>query len=67
MKLNEFMLNIFMRTKDIIMDLWPHRLVTDFLNWRPRIESWQVHWSSSVMLSIFFNFGFFFCDVLNIF
>ena len=60
MKLNEFMLNTFIRTRDIIMDLWPHRLVTGFLNWRPRIESWQGRWSGFVMLSIFLNFGFFF-------
>ena len=53
MKLNEFMLNTFMRTRDIIMDLWPHQLVTGFLNWRPGIESWQGHWSTSVILSIF--------------
>ena len=47
--------------------LWPQRLITGFLNWRPRIESWQRHWSSFVMLSLFLNFGFLFFDVLNIF
>ena len=36
--------------------LWPRRLMTGFLNWRPRIEFWQAHWSSFVMLSIFFFF-----------
>ena len=30
MEFNEFMLDTFMRIKDIIMDLWPHRLVTSF-------------------------------------
>ena len=67
MKLNEFMHNTFMRTRDIVTNLWPHQLVTGFLNWRPQIESWQGDWSSFVMLSIFFNLGFsFFYDVLNI-
>ena len=67
MKLNEFMLNMFMRTRAVIMELWPHQLVTGFLNWRLRIETWQGHWLSFVMLSIFFwgEGGFF--DVLNIF
>ena len=67
MKLNEFMLNTFIRTRDIIMDLWPHWLVNGFLNCRLRIESWQQHWSSSVMLSTFFNFGGFFSLIFKIF
>ena len=53
MKLNEFMLNKFMRMRDIIMDLWPHWLVTGFQNWRLWIESWQGHWSNFVILSLF--------------
>ena len=42
------------------MKLNEFMLVTSFLNWRPQIESWQGHWSSFVMLSIFLNFGVFF-------
>ena len=67
MKLNEFMLNMFMWTRDIIVDLWPHWLVTGFLNWRPQIESWQRHWFSFMIVINIFEFWGFFFDVLNIF
>ena len=52
MKWNEFILNTFMKTRDITMALWPQRLVTGFLETSDRILA-------GALVE--------FCDVINIF
>ena len=60
MKLNEFMLNKFMRMRDIIVNLWPHRLVSDRILAGTLVDFCDV-------INVF-EFGVFLSfDVLNIF